>query len=188
MAWLSMPTAAEAGAFLGLNLKTGLFSFRPVADEPTSNFYGLGPELTLGYSIGQVWDILAYGSYSMGNVGSLGSQKDGASLLGYGLLLGARMGEVAYLAMKGGLSEYQLDTKSPKDLYVVTGGWAGNELGFQLATVSKVDKRDFFQIFVEYMHIIAKDSSGQVTIERKVDHINLGMTFTFNNLVHDLNK
>ena len=55
---------ALAGALVSPGVHWKSFSFRPLEQEPTPNYFGYGGSLRLGYSWAQVLDMALFGSYT----------------------------------------------------------------------------------------------------------------------------
>lgn len=176
-AWL-YPTSAHAGWFVSPEVKWSSFSFEPTHAEPTPNFYAWGLSLDAGYSVSQVFDLGVFGQYLPGRLHAAEFGKGDASLVSYGGELAWRIADTVYVGLRGGASQYDLNTQSdPSEL---AGHWGGPAGGLVLGAVTRLSKTQFLQTTFELMESVVADQTGQGLGQRRIDQFALGLGYVFN--------
>lgn len=174
---LTCASPGEAGILVSPSIKWSSFSARPVDTEATPNYYGYGGELTLGYSVNQVFDIAGFGSYIPGRRKSPEFGVDDATLVTYGGVLGFRFASSVYLGFKAGTSAYSIQkVTDEKDIAHRHEGLAG---GFSIGAISSASKQSFFQTTFDLMHHVLK-SSDDSSVSRRFDAVSISVGYVFN--------
>jgi len=104
-------------------------SLRPVAEEPTPNYYGYGVQMVYGYSFWGVWDLGLTMAYAPLQQESAGLGQEDLQWISYGGVMGLRFGQAVYIGLKGLVQQYDLIRQKSDD--EVDGSWRGN--GAQLS-------------------------------------------------------
>lgn len=170
-------SVAEAGILVSTAIKWTSFSARPVSTEATPNYYGYGGELTLGYSVGQVFDIAGFGSYTPGQRKNPEFGVDDATLVTYGGVLGLRFASSVYLGIKGGTSAYSIQKVTDEnDIDHRHEGLGG---GISIGAISAASKQSFFQTTFDLMHHVLK-STDDSSVTRRFDAVSISVAYVFN--------
>ena len=145
---------ANAGILFSASAHWGVFAFRPLSEQNSSpNYYGLGPGIVAGYSLFQVFDAAAYVDYIPGQRGAPNIRNENASLIQYGMQLAVRLEDKVYLGLKAGNGLYHLVDKN----FIadeVPGKWQGPSGGLMIGAIHKEDKRNYWQLTLEFMHLV----------------------------------
>jgi hypothetical protein len=162
-------------------MKWSTFSFRPVDDEPTPNYAGVGAGLSLGYSARQILDIGLFANYLPGASDHSQMGKEEARLVVYGGELALRISNAVYIGLRGGTSDYRLvDSQSESDVHGTYKGAAG---GISLGALQPIAKRHFFQTSLDVTSAVV-ENSGEVeegeTKKRRIDAISFSLTYVYN--------
>lgn len=176
---ISVATSARAGVYLAPSVKWASFAARSVEGESTPNYYGYGGALSLGYSLKQVVDLGAYGTYIPGKRKQAEFGADDATLVSYGGELAFRFGQTVYFGLRGGPSSYHLLART--DTSELGGLWTGSSAGFSIGAVAKLSKQSFFQTTLDVMqHVLTADDEANGTGERRFDSFGISLTYMFN--------
>ncbi|NRA44763.1 MAG: hypothetical protein HRU09_07395 [Oligoflexales bacterium] len=181
--------SAHAGLLFSVSAHWGVFAFRPLSEQDSSpNYYGLGPSLVAGYSLFQVFDAAAYIDYIPGQRGAPNIERETASLTQYGLQLALRLEDKIYLGFKAGQGVYHLIKKDFID-DEVEGLWQGPSGGLMLGAIHKEDKRNYWQLTLEFIHVVAGKIRRQGEPEpgdRKIDCFKVSLSYTYNDFVNHM--
>lgn len=182
----------NAGLLFSASAHWSVFAFRPVVEQDSSpNYYGLGPGLVAGYSLFQAFDAAAFVDYTPGQRGAPNIQNETASLTHYGLQIAMRLEDKVYLGIKVGQGVYHLVRKdSIED--EVEGLWQGPSGGLMLGAIHKEDKRNYWQLTLEFMHTTAgriqQAKGSPVQHDRQLDSFKLSISYTYNDFVNHMMK
>ena len=181
---------SQAGLLISASAHWGVFALRPIAEQDSSpNYYGLGPALAAGYSLFQTFDAAAYVDYIPGQRGAPNIRNETASLTQYGLQFAVRLEDKIYLGLKGGLGVYHLVQKDLID-DELTGIWQGPSGGLMLGAIHKEDKRNYWQLTLEFIHIvlgkIQRQPGETEPEERKVDCFKVTLSYTYNDFINHM--
>ena len=177
--WLAMvASSADAGWYAMPQGVWSIYSARPLASEDTANLYGVGGQLSLGYSFYQKVDFGLFGQYLPGTPEHTQVGIGDASLVSYGGEIGLRFGDAVYLGIAGGQSRYRLRRQSvASELDAALTGVGG---AVTIAGVSKVSKSAFAQAGLLLMHhAFAAPADGSMPA-RQFDGIGLGLGYMWN--------
>lgn len=182
----------EAGILLSGSAQWGIFAFRPIDErQNVPNYYGLGGGVVAGYSLFQAIDAAVFIDYIAGNRSRLHPSEQDASLVQYGGQLGLRLEDKLFFALKGGQGVYHLVAKD----YIfeeVTGIWQGKAGAFVMGAIYKIDKRRYWQLSLELMHVVLDKIQlieGEIRPgKRKVDAFKVVVSYTFNSFVNHLSR
>ena len=172
---------AQAGFLLSPGVSWRSFSFQPRDKEPTPNYYGYGFGLNLGWSIGQVVDVVGYGRYTPARLKKAEPLQENATLWGYGGELAFRLARTIYVAGRGGRYFYNL--LHQKDENEVRGRWAGVGGGGSVGAQFNTSRTSGWQISVDYTRIfLKKEELGEQEedIGRTMDAFSLSLCFLIN--------
>lgn len=171
-----------AGPLASVSLSWNSFSFAPKEEEATPNYYAYGPGLKLGYSFGQVFDVVAYGSYLPAKRRRAAFGKEDVNLFGYGGELAFRFDKAVYFNVHGGPYKYQLIHRTRDD--ELSGEWAGIGGGLGLGAIFPVNKSNFWQVSLEFTHIgvTLKDEieAYETNEKRTMDVFTVALAYVFN--------
>lgn len=189
LAYSFVPTALEAGLLISGGLAWSAFSFQPESDEITKNYYSISPELIVGYSFGQKFDLALSTHYSPGHLGRANIGKEHASLQFMGLQCGIRLKNSVFLGLKSGQSSYQL-LSYEKNTDQIRGAWKGLSSGLIIGSISKINKTNYWQVSLELLHssLEPEDSTALSNNSKikKLDQFRLSLTYTFNSFIKSL--
>ena len=91
------------------------YAIRPLGDADTTNYFGYGASVTGGYSIKNVFDLSIQGQYIPGSRGSAQFLQEQTRVYFVCIQPAFRLYETIFLAMRGGLADYQLLDKQNAD-------------------------------------------------------------------------
>ncbi len=175
-ALLGPASTAFAGWMIAPSLKWSSFSFRPIGEENTPNYSGVGAGMTLGYSAKQVFDFGTFVQYISGKY-SPTAESEEAALVIYGGEVGIRITKSVYLGFRGGTTDYNLINGSSK--YDVKGRHSGPMFGFSLGAMQVVEKRHFLQTSLDFNHSIVEREEDSIG-KRRIDAISLSFAYVYN--------
>jgi hypothetical protein len=172
---------AEAGLLISPAAKWTSFAARPTNTESTPNYYAIAGELSIGYSISQVFDLTAFGSYAPGRRRSAKFAEDDVSLITYGGGTALRLASSVYLGLKFGHSIY-----SPQQTSIETEinrRYEGLGGGIAIGAISPMSKQSFVQTTFELMHHVltsTEQSSDGSGLTRRFDSVSLAVAYVYN--------
>lgn len=169
---------ALAGWYLMPEVLWTTYVHRPVANEDTTNLYGVGAQLSLGYSLWQGVDLGLFGGYLPGTPQYAKFGKGDATLVLYGGELGLRMAQSLYVGLRGGMAKYRLDNQT--QAAELAGDWKGPGGGVALAAVTPVSKTAFIQASLEFSEYVLAMGTDTGTVKRKLDVFGLGIAYMWN--------
>lgn len=176
-----------AGWLISPGLSWSVFSFEPLAHEATPNYYGYAPQILLGYSGGQIFDVALFSSYTPGRPGSPFIGQESASLALYGVNLGFRLRDSLAFGFRGGGSQYQLSKANPK-LTEVYGRWTGAFGSIYGASLWKINREAFWQLAFEWAQVQLSPQKVPLTAtpvkERTAAQMSLTLSYTFNGFIN----
>lgn len=173
----------QAGFVGNMSLGLGVFSFRATDEGETPNYYGLIPELQMGYSIKQLVDITLFFDYTASHQGSPQFSRNDASLLYYGLALTTRLREAIVFRLKGGSMTYRLGVTTDA-LGEVKGRYEGTAGSIGLGAMFRLNRENFVEVGMELSHAQLLDDSK--TRKKRLDRIALTLGYTFSDFVNSL--
>ncbi len=172
---------AEAGLLLSPAAKWTTFAARPTGTEATPNYYGYAGELSVGYSVGQVFDITAFGSYTPGRRKKAKFAEDDVSLITYGGGTALRFASAVYLGFKFGHSVYSPQKVSDEN--EIVRRYEGLGGGVAIGAISPMSKQSFVQTTFEVMHYVltlSDQSSDGSGLTRRFDSVSIGLAYVYN--------
>lgn len=169
---------AFAGLLVAPSIKWCNFSFRPLENEPTPNYYGYGAGLNLGYSVKQAIDVGIYAQYVPATLKTAKLLEEDASLMFYGFEIGFRISEAVFLGGYYGVTQYHLLKQDDDD--ELPGTYQGMGGGLKLGAIYTIDKSMAWQIALEAMHASLKNTKDSEEPGRFLDSFALSVTFVFN--------
>lgn len=178
---LSYSQKSLAGFMVAPSVKWSVFSLEPEAEEKTPNYQGVAPALSFGYSFFQMLDLTAFAQYTPGNLNLVKIPGEAATLLYYGGEIAARIQKSVYFAVRGGGVSYQLLTK--KLDYETEGVWEGPAGGLSLGAISMIDKNNYLQVSLDFMHAVFQKVNREEDEEnpkRRMDQFSISFTYVFN--------
>lgn len=187
LAVLLPASIAEAGFLLSPSIRWGSFSAQAEDGEPTPNYFGYGGGLDVGYSFGQVFDIVGHYSFLPARLKSAKAGAQDASLTTYGGGLGLRIAESVYFGLRAGTTTYELHKALGTD--ELSGLWSGPSGGFSLGAVARVGKQSFIQTCFEVMHTVMQRDKAPLLEDgtevpdpgrRRFDAFGLSLAYVFN--------
>jgi len=170
----------QAGWLVTTALHWKTFSFAPVEEEATPNYYGYGGQLNFGYSFNQVFDLAVFGNYTPGQLKNPEIGQEDASLMGYGGELGLRLFKAIYFAGRGGSYKYNLIHQHKDE--EVDGRWqgTGGELAIGAIFSMHKSKTSYWQVSLDYGKFIMQNADDPETGARKIDAISVNFGYVFN--------
>lgn len=136
--------------------KWGVFSFSPTGNQdPTYNYFGVGPALELGYNEGY-FDLGAFIQYLPGRRSSVKIGHEDAGLNFYGAYLNFQIQQEIFIGFKGGQGLYHLLNPKPDDIFEVRGLWQGYGAGFSIGSIHKISKNNLTKLSLEIGHMLLK--------------------------------
>ncbi len=171
-----------AGPMVSFGAHWNNFAFEPVEEgDPVANFYGVGGELNLGYSLGGIFDTTAWGSYTPASRYNVEAGKEDAVLWSYGGKFGFNIWKSMYLTFQGGQYTYELifnerDTE-------LDGRWSGPGGGLSLGGIfpgKSKNKTGAWRLGVDYTHCVMKEIDAGDDLEnseRKLDVFAVSLTY-----------
>lgn len=175
---LGPSSTSFAGLLLAPNISWSSYSFRPLAEEDTPNYYGYGFGLTAGYSVAQVIDVAAFYQYHPGNLKHADPSDSNSELKIFGGLAGLRLYKTIYFALSVGSTDYRLPVIAKSS--EVQGNWNGLGFGFSLGGIMEISDNFAWQIAMNATTINMTDISGQVSGERTLDLFSLSISLVYN--------
>lgn len=175
---LSFPSNKAFGgimANIGLQMKT--HAFAPVAEENTPNYYGIGPYLAFGYSLGKVWDFALFASYTPSQLETPAVGANDAQFSFYGLETGFRMGEAVFLGLEAGQVTYHLISQKQED--EILGKWQGYGGEVILGGLAKVSRNSGFQITLSLGSANMEEVKALEPVKRRVDWVGLTVSYVY---------
>ena len=190
------PPQAKAGLLISGGLGWGLFTFEPEHEEVTHNYFGVGPELTLGFSFLQKIDIALFVNYTPGHRGRATIGEENASLVFTGGQLSFRLKDKVFFGIRGGQANYHL-LKYELGTDEVIGHWIGPTGGIIIGSIYKVNKTNYWQLSLDIMHSVLdkqdltpqevqKIEASSTTGKRRLDSFRLTVNYTFNSFIKSL--
>lgn len=200
--WDGNTSKATAGVLASASARWNSFSFAALEDEVTPNYYGYGIGLNFGYSLAQILDIGAYGTYTPGRFKNAELFREDAQLMGYGAEVGLRIAKAVYFGVHGGSYQYNLVHQRTDD--EVLGSWGGTGVGVMLGAFFPINKSKYWQVGLDFARInvtpqndLAKayvDTSSSNEDEaaapadtsktRQIDSIAVNLTYLLNGYVN----
>lgn len=185
LAWLSAtvllgPELAVAGIYATPSLRWSSFGLRPIADEPTPNYYGFGGSAALGYSFAQVFDLGGFYTYVPARLKSASLMGHDAILTAYGADVALRLADSVYIGLRGGRAQYQLRSqKLPEE---IPGTWTGPAGSVAIGAVSRLGKQSFFQTSLELLHTVieATEATTPDSGKRRLDAFAISLAYVYN--------
>ena len=177
---------ANAGALVSPSVRWGAYAFRPVDQESTPNYFGVGGGLRVGYSIGQTVDLSLFYDYMPGKLEHSATPFEHTSALSFGgFELGLRILESLFLAGRVGRMDFHLFERT--DPNEVGGHWAGLGAGGSVGGIVKVGASRFWQVSLDAnsgtslndVDESALGSSGERKV-RQMDNFCLSVAYVFN--------
>lgn len=133
-----------AGGMVNFGAQWRAHAFAPEASESTPNYYGIGPYLGLGWSLGSIVDLNLFTRYSPSQLENADVGKESAQIYSYGVEFGFRIARAFYLGFRGGMKSYELfAAELPEEL---EGRWQGPGGGFSIGGLVRTGKRSFLQV------------------------------------------
>jgi hypothetical protein len=180
---------AEAGLLISPVAKWTTFAARPTGTEATPNYYGYAGELGLGYSVGQVFDLTAFGSYTPGRRKNAKLGEDDVSLITYGGGTALRFASAVYLGFKFGHSIYSPQNVSEEN--EIVRRYEGLGGGVAIGAISPTSKQSFVQTTFELMHHVLtssdrsddstnEDGSSATKLTRRFDSVSIALAYVYN--------
>ena len=144
----SWTAVAEAGALVSPSVRWGAYAFRPLEQESTPNYFGVGGGIRAGYSIGQTVDFALFYDYIPGKLEHSGTPIEHTSALSFGgFEVGFRILESLFLAGRVGRMDFHLfDRTDPNE---IGGHWAGLGAGGSVGGIVKIDRSKFWQVSLD---------------------------------------
>lgn len=168
------------------------FAFQPETEgQITPNYFGLGLNGAVGYSLKQALDVALFFNYTPAVNGHVDIGKEKARLYQYGGQIALRIQDQIFFGVKFGTGQYQLFTKVDPDLEV-SGKWEGQSYAATIGSIYKADKKNYWQLSLEFGHMII----GKIDLalgekwpeRRKIDQFILSAGYTFNGSLKKLFK
>ena len=184
---VAVPRDGLGGWLLSPGAQVGVFSFQPEDEEPTPNYYAVGPRLSLGYSLAQRFDGALIATYSPGSKGAAVLGEEQASLVFSGFVLALRLEEALYLGIKGGEARYHLVRASgaPGE---VEGAWIGPSGSVALGAIFEVERDASWELCLEMQHAVLSQVKGGVVtgggVKRRLNQVALSLTYSYNSFVN----
>ena len=176
---------AEAGLLISPAVKWTTFAAVPTGSESTPNYYGYSGDLSVGYSVGQVFDLTAFGSYTPGRRKKAEFAEDDVSLITYGGGTAFRFASSVYLGFKFGKSVYSPQKVSDEN--EIVRRYEGHGGGVAIGAISPMSKQSFVQTTFELMHHVltssdqSSDGSGLDSgLTRRFDSVSLALAYVYN--------
>ena len=170
--------SAWAGILFAPNIAWSSYAFRPLDEEDTPNYYGYGFGGTLGYSIGQVFDVATFYQYTPGNLGSANPNDSNSDLSMYGGLLGLRLYRTIYFNLHAGIADYRLPRRAKAE--EVEGSYNGLGYGFALGGLVEMNENWSWQIALQATTINAIDIDDSSVPERTIDLFAVSIGLVYN--------
>lgn len=181
LVWLLFVIGTSQSAFAGLMGTAGLHwkvhSLKPLAEESTPNYYGVGPYGSLGYSLGKVWDMGLFASYSPSQLNHASLGAEDAQIVFYGLETAFRMGKAFYLGLRGGALNYHLIAQKKDN--EIDGQWTGTGGSLVVGGLIEAGRNSYWQITLNVGAAnIEPDQAGDVE-ERRVDWVGFAISYVY---------
>lgn len=175
-----LPSPAQAGFLIAPGVKWGSFSARPEGTEATPNYQGIGGELTVGYSVNQVFDLAVFGSYIPGSRKTPEFGVDDVSLINAGASIGLRFASSVYLGIKGGHSAYAV--QNARDENEINTRHEGIGYGVSIGAIGELSKENFLQTTFDLTHhvLTSTDDTPGVVAKRRFDGVSITVAYVFN--------
>ncbi len=150
MVW---PSHGRSGLLLMGDLQFHASSFSPKNSGDTVNYYGIGPDLLLGYLFYKKVDAGVFFNDSSAAAASFEWNKKyrNVDFLSYGGHLGVHLSKDVFLALRGGMASYSLLKSFGKE-YETPGKWVGPTGSIILGASYQMDKNCEFQVALEVAH------------------------------------
>ncbi len=172
-------TQAIAGFLVSPSASWTNFSFRPLDDEPTPNYYGYGGKLVFGYSHRQKLDLGLSVQYTPATLAAAKFLKGDATLTAYQLEIGTRISESVYIGLHGGKIYYSLRKEQEEN--EVPGSYKGNTAGFELGAMFRIDKARFWQISVDIAYVDMEGGEDKLNPKKRIlDIFCLRLAYVYN--------
>ncbi len=170
----------SAGVLFSPGLEVTSYSFAPLHEENTPNYYALGPAVTLGYSLNQMIDFGFFANYLPGAVKKIGVGDEDAFIYNLGVELGGTfINQNVKFKLKGSEQRYRgLNTAIENH---VEGFWRGRAYGFATLGVIPINREFFMEIGLEVMRSsLTQDSLDPNKEKRALTYFSAIIGFTFN--------
>lgn len=177
--WISTP--AHAGWLSSFGLQWANHGFAPEttsSDQSSANHFGVGPALSLGYSLANVFDTAVFVRYTPSNFGETAFLSGEATYAYYGGEVAFRIAKVFYLGFRGGQVSYELATQT--DPLEVLGEWQGSGSSFSIGTLIMFNKTSGLQVALDVGTADMKTAdTSQAVQNRRLDWIGLTVSATY---------
>lgn len=170
--------SANAAVLIEPSLRWSNFSFQPIDQEDTINYYGYGGEFGVGYSWSSVIDTTIVAQYQPGKRDTAGFLSPHAVTQFFGLNIGLRFATILVVGLRAGYQAYHLSDQ--KFVTEIPGNWAGPAGGFSLGFVAAADKESFLQISIDVTEGVLKNSQDTTLGNRRLDSFGVSATFVYN--------
>lgn len=166
-----------AGVLATVGARWQAFSFKPIEDEPTPNYYGYGLTVGIGYSLLQALDFGLYGNYTPSQPYASRLGKEKVQLGDYGAEIGFRFAETIYIALRGGMLYYRMlfRTNSTE----IDGTWRGPGGGASIGVFQKRKRENIIQFTFDVGGGKLKAKDVALADERTAYHFGLSLKYVF---------
>ncbi len=166
-----------AGVDAGFGLQWITYSFTPLAEEDTPNYYSIGPHVSFGYSVGSWVDLNLYGRFNPARQNSASPGQGTVQFYDYGLELGGRIVKAIYIGARGGTVGYRLLKQTTED--EIPGKWLGSGGMLVIGGLIKPTKKSFIQIGLDVGGAKLSRTDVIDSTSRMVNWIGLSVIYTY---------
>jgi hypothetical protein len=168
---------AQAGLMVVPSIKWATYSFEPVDDEITPNYFSYGLSLSAGFSIMQTADVAVFGNFFPGRLKSAMWMGREAEFVNYGVEIATRIEKTLYLAVRGGPSVFRLFSQRDAN-EVPEGSWDGTAIGISMGAIFPISRSHFMQFSIDMMQ--SKVKHDTLLEERTIDMFSISASYVFN--------
>ena len=166
---------AEAGLLFSPEMSWSDFSFRSEIGESRPNYYGIARGGLFGFSVMDMADLAAFGSYLPAHPGKPVWNGKAAILTRYGGQINFRFHDSMLVGLRGGRGFYEMGYEANLD-NEVSGKWSGQTGSLIFGGLIKIHKKQSFQISTELMHMLL----AQGTEKKRLDALCFSFSYVFN--------